>query len=440
MGFNLGHWISNAVESAGREIGSAVHAVVKETGKIAKWVAHIPILGAVISAAFELGNLPFKATIQVAEGKRLDQALMKDLSDAGKDIKTIAPYVQMVIACIPAIGPLASAAIGAAIAICEGESLLQIAEAAAAGAIPGGAIIEAAVNVGVAAMQGKLKNWASAADVGLNAVAEAAGVELPPIAKTAISAGLDCANKLANGEKLDNALLDSTIDQLPKGVKQAAQAARSMASDKSVADVLLEEGHKMIPISEEKRKHFRTALMTGMAVGHAQHLQGIIKQNFKHPAFVGKLKDTASRVANKDRTVTAARNGLKGRGLHGFDVGMGMMQHKLTRFEFSEMRRNMTGEDVTGYDVAASLHIGRVTQKLSSVIGPQARAGYFITHGMRGAEPDQKSAMMAVIAAEPNMRSGAAAAVNQINGWKEPWWDRLLEWLGLRAEPEIADS
>ena len=138
MGINLAHWVGNAVKAAGRDVGSGAKFVDKETGKIAKDIDKVPFVGPLFVGVVDLYATPLKFGTQVLEGKNIVQSVVKDLKSDLKDVKEIAPYAQTVISFVPGIGPVVSGAIGAGIALVEGQPISEVAIAAVKGAIPGG--------------------------------------------------------------------------------------------------------------------------------------------------------------------------------------------------------------------------------------------------------------------------------------------------------------
>src|SRR5208337_2710614 len=220
-------------------------------------------------------------------------------------VKEEAPYIQSVIAFIPAVGPVASAAIAGGLAIASGESVDDVLIDAAAGAVPGGAFAKAAFKMGKAAMTGKGDLGSLAGDA-VGALGDAVGVPVPDSAKQALVAGVHITQAIASGKKVDDAIITEAINNLPDPkMKTAANAARSIASGKNVGDVLIDAGVQMVPnIGPIQTKDLKGALGTGMAMGHAQHVQSIIKQNLNDPATQKAIASKGDVLASKDLTIS----------------------------------------------------------------------------------------------------------------------------------------
>jgi hypothetical protein len=429
-------FLQNAVKTAGRAVGSASHAMDKVTGKIMKGIEHIPVAGPLIHGVLDVGNAPFRITEEIGRGKRLDRAAMSGLKELGSGVHEVAPYAQTIVALVPGVGTAASAAIGAAAAIAEGQPLDDIAMSAVAGTVPGGAFAKTGYDIGKAAL--KHKPIGSIVLKGLGDLGPQLGVVIPDAAKDAIGNGLNLARHIASGLPVDPKLVEHAIKALPEPTMRiAAQTARNLASHKSVADVLIESGQQMIPgLSVDQRKDLDGAMKIGMAMGHAQHLQALTKQIVNGPAMKGHLANVAKGVISRDTTLQAARGMLKNVGTHGFDQGVGMMQHQITPYQFHAVRSQLAAPDRKGFDVATALHIGRVAGPPIPIGLPaRMRVGYHVTHGMLGAPVANKVAMMTTVVGEQNGRAGATAAIKEIALAHESWWKRLLEWLGLADKP-----
>jgi hypothetical protein len=113
-----------------------------------------------------------------------------------------------------------------AAALGRGESLTNIALAAARGAIPGGTLIQAAFDIGVGLAKGERLDQA-ALHAARNQLANAVG----PAAAEAALAALDTGMALANGENLGTVALNLAKDQIAKQASNVVLPAVSAAFD-----------------------------------------------------------------------------------------------------------------------------------------------------------------------------------------------------------------
>jgi hypothetical protein len=103
--------------------------------------------------------------------------------------------------------------------------------------------------------------------------------------------------------------------------------------------------------------------------------------------------------------------------------------------QLAAIRENLPGPDRKGFDLAMSLHVGRVGHAPPPApLGPSAAAGYYATVGMQGAGPDMKSGMMATLASNPTVRVGAVAGIQRVVSRREGWWVKVKRSLGFGAD------
>ena len=320
MGFNVGHFFSDAARSAGRGIGDAAHLVDKATGAIVKDIKKVPFVGPLFAAALDLAGTPFKFGSQILSGKNIAQSFVADLKSELKDVKAIAPYAQMVISLVPGIGPAVSGAIGAGVALAEGQPLSKALIAGVKGAIPGGPI---AASIFSAAVEGA-GAVASHKDVGTVLMNSAvAALPIPIEAQTGIDSAIKLASSIAKGEKPAQAVLD--------------------AADANIAS---------LGIPPEAKK----ALSMGIALAHGTVTQTAIAK--KAPGAVDKLYAIGQSVVAKDPVAAAAAKTAPSQ--RGFYIGLGLMQHQIGLTPLHAVRNSLSAADRRSFDIATSLHVGRV--------------------------------------------------------------------------------
>ena len=234
---------------------------------------------------FDLGSVdvlnvpllaPYNAAISILEGERVDRAILKAGREILESAKTVAPYVQMGISFIPGVGTVASAAIGAGLALAQGRSLDDALIAGIKGAVPGGPLAVAAFETGVrtigALTEGKSLDavaleFARAAAV---SAARAASGGNEEIAKAA-GVAFDTSVAVAQGRKIQDVAAQAARGVLPGGTrgKNAFDAAVGLAKGKNLADVAvqsaLSEYRRAMPDGPE-----RLAFDAGLAVARGQ--------------------------------------------------------------------------------------------------------------------------------------------------------------------------
>jgi hypothetical protein len=483
-------WVANAVKTSGRAIGKVTEDIQEESGKIGHALSKIPVVGGLLEGIYDgaffatLG--PMVMTNEVLfEGARIDQVALAQLKTQLKDFKEIGPYAQMVCSFIPGVGQGIAAAIGCGLALANGQPLSEAILAGVEGALPGGPLAKMAFDVARAgitsAIEHKPITWKSIAAEGISAAASA--ISLPDAAKNALEGALTCGTMLMQGKRLDKSIIAGAADALPvtPQVKSAmtdlANIADDVARGQRVDRALLAHVDNLadvLPVSPEIRKgitagldvgsdvaqkknvlldkrlhhtmtdmmldigreHFpdagKKALSIGMAVTHGSFVQGVTKNE-----LVGnvsrKLMAQGQGLLRSDSTVATAYKTVVARGHQGFQIGAAMMRYRTNVHQMMTIRQNLSEDDRSGFDLAVSLHTGRVASAPpTKVSDPKAEVGYYLTRGMMGGYPTQKQGQMAAIADHPVARVGAEVAITQVAWSRKPWWERLLIALGFK--------
>ena len=429
MGFDLGHFISDAASASGRALSTVAGGIDKGANFVANTVQKIPLVGGVYHGVLSINAMPFKVAGDILGGKNVGQALVAGFKQDVAAVHEVAPVAQTVISFVPGVGPLASSAIGAGLALASGAPMDEVAMAAVRGSIPGGALVGAAYDVGRAAIvDHKVGNLASL----VTTIGQAAGVPIPPAASAALTGGLNTLRAVANGQKPDVAILTAAAQAAP-GLLQGLNLS-SPSGQRDAADKLVAKGEELMNLPQAQKDALHKALQIGIAVQHASNLQKTEKQAIARPSEQAKLAQVGQ--SGLDPVAAAALASLKGKGAQGFIVGHGLMQHSATPFEIRATREKLDSDDQHGFDLALSLHIGRVTAPRPPTKSPEVAAGYAITHGMRSASAAHRAAMAATIARTPGGALGVRAATAALKS--SVWVDVGLVAIGIAVGAAIA--
>jgi hypothetical protein len=484
---HVSHFVTNTCKAAGREIGKAGHAIQNFEGMVTRNIGKIPIVGAPLKAVYDfqyhLTIGPLVTASQIAAGRNVKRAMLDHLKDLGHDVKNVAPIAQSIVSLVPGIGSGISAALGAGLALAEGQPLDKIAEAAVSGAIPGGPVAVAAYHVasnGVkAAVTGKKFDFVDAAKEGLGGALQTLG--LPPAATQSIAAGVDAAGKIAHGEPLDKTLTSAAVSALPipaqakSALHEATDLSIDLAHGKPVDKALLARVHSvagMLPIDADTRKQIqdavkagkslapdqplgkslgialhaaiadslighatkgapkpvidalKTGLATGTAVVHQSHNANQLKQVQNKLIENGILASKAVPALGEARKLAAG-------GTRGFDHALGLVSHSITPFDLLHARDQHKGADRLGFDLALSVKNGLVVHPIPTNLSPAAVAGHAIVHGSAGISPDNQKTIAAVVSAHPSASVGAKVAAANIQAHHENWIARFFHAIGF---------
>lgn len=237
---DAGDWIVGAANTAGSAAGDVVDWTGGAIETVGEGIGSIPVLGDLLGVVWSGATSPVAIAKNIANGVPIDQVALKAFERELANIKKAAPYAQTVISFVPGIGPVASGAISAGIAMANGQPIDEILIAGAKGAIPGGPLAAAAFEASVGAIQGK-----SIEEIGIGTVSnlgQAVGVKLPEDAERYLAAGLQVAKGVAQGENVQTAIVSEAIEQLPPQARDAAKAAQQVSNGAALSDILLENG------------------------------------------------------------------------------------------------------------------------------------------------------------------------------------------------------
>ena len=194
-----------------RSVGRAAGGIARAASKAANTVGKIPVLGDVARAgigAVRLGMGPAAIAIdagsRLARGQSLGAALKGAVVGQVDAVRDQLKLAEMVAPFVPGIGTGVAAALGAANALAAGRPITEAVLAAARGALPGGAIAQAAFDTALNLAKGK--------NIG-EALLATARDRLPggPVARAAF----DGALALAKGKKLQDAAFAAAGRILP---------------------------------------------------------------------------------------------------------------------------------------------------------------------------------------------------------------------------------
>jgi len=466
-------FMDNAVKTAGRAIGKAMDAVVSLEHMISKEIAKIPYVGSVLAMFFDAGfhaaTGPLVTTLDIIiKGKRIDTALLARFNEDLQDFKNVGPYVQMVVSLVPGWGTAVSAAIGMGLALANGQPIDQIILAGVSSALPGGPLAKAAVNLAYSGIHAAITH--EKLDIGkLGGMAMSAAsdaLNLPPIAKNALMAGVSMCGQLCAGVKPEVAISHAVIDALPlpKLAKDALQEADSIALDlahgkrvdrtllahvgnvanllpisdaklkaqlvnaaqtgaalaqgvpvehalmgalrNGAADALIELGGKTLPAG------VKDTISKGMAIGNGVVQQARRVEQLVSKGFGDKIIDVGRKFAQQVPAVAHARTLVDAGGMRGFDIGAGLMQNKAKLFDVSSMRNALKDVERKGFDTALALHIGLVAHPVATHLPPAAAAAKAITLGAAANHPANRAEITrTIVAKSPEALRGVQAAL-----------------------------
>lgn len=224
---SIGKGLSKGVKGFAKVAKVAATPITAPVNLTSKVLGKVPVIGGVVKAVNRVALMPITATQQVLEGGRIDKVVLNNLKQTLKDIKTVGPWAQTVLSLVPGVGTGMAAAIGAGLALAEGQSISQAMVSAVKGALPGGAASQAAFSVAESAIQGKPID-----QIALSAL------PIPAQQKKLLAQGLAAAKDIAAGKNVASSIADRAIQSLPPQYAKAVQVGLAVGRAKSLQGAL----------------------------------------------------------------------------------------------------------------------------------------------------------------------------------------------------------
>jgi len=234
-------WLADAVATVGRPFAAVAHGVAEGFKDVGTALGDIPVIGPALSGVVLIASGPFTFTDSVIAGQRIDRALIADFRNKITAIREVAPYAQTVVSFIPGIGQGVSAAIGASLALAQGKPLDEALVAGIEDALPGGPLAKAAFRITVAAASGDNVLVAT----GSNAI-DALGLD--PTTAQALHKALGAVYDASQGENVGTIALEQARDLVPGNEgKQAFDVAVAVAQGKKLQATVVNGIANMTP-------------------------------------------------------------------------------------------------------------------------------------------------------------------------------------------------
>ena len=421
-----GTFVGSAVRSAGKVTQTGLDAISKAAKTVGDAIAKVPIIGGPLSALYDVATdpvtLPLTVADDVVHGDSLGQTVSDSIHQEVRKFKAAAPYVESIVALVPGVGGMCASCIAVGVGVAEGQPIDQILIEAAAAQIPGGPIVVAGYMAAKTILKGKTRpiSWNVIAAGAVQAIAQQAGVTIPPAAVSAISSAATFGSDIANGKTPQEAGLDSIVAAIPT-TTQAGKALHSavavgLAETKvalqgsKIGDALFAYGITQLPSGQQQS--VQQSLTTAIGLTQASNLQAAKTQ--AAPGLLTKLQ--AVGAADVTPVVAAARTALGGKGVAGFNVGHGLMQYAGDTYQTQTLRAQLGSDDQHGFDVALAMKIGNVASTLPAGVSAPVAAGMLVGAGAQTASADQKATIHGAVAGDPAVAAGVNAVHGKVTG------------------------
>lgn len=284
----IAHAVSKAAGAATHAVTRAASTVARDAASVAQHATRsIPVVNTLVKSATNLLALPSSVVDQLASGGRVDRVALGALKNSIAQVKAVAPYAQTVIGLVPGVGTGLSGAIGAGLALAQGQSITDALMAGVRGALPGGAAAQAAFDMAHAAMQGKPID-----EIALGAL------PISPSAKQALADGVHVARDLAAGRNVSQAVIDAATRQLPPDIQKAVQIGTALAHAKNLQGAVA-----AVPMAASLAQQFAAGQHAAAA------LRALPPRAVKPPALLQAVKTAQTAHQSVMNTLHAAAAG-----------------------------------------------------------------------------------------------------------------------------------
>lgn len=360
-------FLKKIVKTAGKGVMhvTGTSLIAKGSKYAAKKVGKVKFIGKPLAAAINLGGAPVYFTQSVLKGERIDKAALANLKAQVRDVKEVGPYAQMVISCVPGIGTGVSAALGAGLALANGQPITAALKAGVVGALPGGPAVQMAANMAIAVAEKKPIDKILIATL-----------PLPDAQKKAITIALDAAKALAKGQRIDKVALAAAEKALPP--------------------------------------QYRVALQCGVAIAHGENIQKTMLKNVT-PLVLDKLAGEGNKIVAANPLLKAGMQTLQNPTLKaGFKVGATISRSQVNPMEVVAIRNKLKPVQKKGFDMALAAHIGAVEKKLPAAVAKNPNAGFAfnVAVGAQAMTKGNQKAVVKQIVKSPQARAVVTAVIN----------------------------
>jgi hypothetical protein len=234
-----------------------------------------------------------------------------------------------------------------------------------------------------------------------------------PVLGKGVNAGIGAGLALAEGKRIDKALIDGVKSQLPPemqkiyddGVKLAALATSDNRSK-------IQSALDKLPTDAAKK-----AFQVGTALGHGQRLQSAMLKGSASPAAAQAMKTAGASKIKKDPVLSIGSLVIKDPDVkHGYEVAVGTFDHVTPPAALAGIQKALNAKAKQGFDLGVATHVGMAEKKAPSKLSPREQFGYYAIHGMKNATADQRDKALDNLAHDNSIRVGAQAAIKEIKG------------------------
>lgn len=255
-----------------------------------------------------------------------------------------------------------------------------------------------------------------------------------PVAGLGVDAAIAAGSALAQGKRIDKALVDGVKGMVPANAKavfdQGFQMASTAANDNRAA-----MDAKLKSLAPAAQKVFHSA----MALGHGKRLQDALNKAAASPGTILSLKSAATAKVTQDPILSAGNLVITDPEMnHGYQLAIGTFDHDTQPTALDAIRGTLSAKGLQGFNIGMAVHVGMALHKAPLGMAPREQFGYFAVYGMQTATNQQKTDMLVTVAHDNSARVGVNAAIAELKS--TGWWPKVKAYVSkhIHLKPKAA--
>lgn len=256
---------------------------------------------------------------------------------------------------------------------------------------------------------------------GIKTVAPYAALVLKqvPGAGLGVDAAIAAGSALAQGKRIDKALVDGVKGVVPANLQSTFEQGFQMAST-AATDNRAQMDAKLKSLPAEAQKVFHSA----MSLGHGKRLQDVLNKAASSPGTILSLKTAAAAQVTQDPVLSAGNLVLSDPDVnHGYQLAIGTFAHDTQPTALDAIRATLNAAGLQGFNIGMAVHVGMSLHQAPIGMAPREQFGYFAVYGMQTATNQQKTDMLNTVSHDNSARVGVNAAITELGA--TGWWPKI---------------
>lgn len=240
-----------------------------------------------------------------------------------------------------------------------------------------------------------------------------------PGAGLGVDAAIAAGTALAQGKRIDKALVDGVKGIVPANLKSTFDKGYQMAAT-AASDNRASMDAEFKKLSPAAQKIFHSA----MSLGHGKRLQDVLNKAASSPGTILSLKSAATAKVTLDPVLAAGNDVLSDTEVnHGYQLAIGTFAHDTQQTALDSIRSTLNAAGLQGFNIGMAVHVGMSLHQAPIGMAPREQFGYFAVYGMQTATNQQKTDMLNVVSHDNSARLGVNTAIAELGA--TGWWPKV---------------